>query len=196
MRRTPSRAGTRSVRSVYRVVVALAVLVAVAGTGVGFWLRHERAVHAAPVGSATLGGLTATTARASWVVMEDHEMDSQDGYQMPAQMMPGAPQGNDMRLGVNVSLTNTGGEARSFDLGTEFTLSGGRTDGHLALESDTFGGLPRLAAHSQVDGVLYFDTPMPGQADPPLYLTWRRDGGQQRLLVDLPGTTPDHHSHG
>ena len=194
----PASAATRSVRPVYRVVVAVAVLVAVAGTGVGYWLRHERLLHAVPASSAALGGLTATTGLASWVVMEDHDMasDQDDGYQMPAQMMPGAPQGDDMRLGVRMTLTNTGTEARLFDLATEFTLTGGRTDGHLALESDTFGGLPRLAAHSQVDGVLYFDTPTPAPADPSLFLIWRRDGGQQRLLVDLSGNSPDHHSHG
>ncbi|MFG2044488.1 hypothetical protein [Dactylosporangium sp. NPDC048998] len=193
MRRAPTRAASRSVRPMYRAVVAVAVFVAVAGTGVGFWLRGEGA---APVASATLGGLTATIGHASWVVMQNHEMDGQDGYQMPAQMMPGAPEGDDMRLGVKLSLTNPGAGARLFDLGTEFTLGGGRTDGHLAPQADTFGGLPRLTAHSQVDGVLYFDTPMPSQADPPLFLNWRRDGGQHRLLVDLRGTAPDHHSHG
>jgi hypothetical protein len=197
MRRTArrTRGKGRLVRAVHYGVVLVAVLVAVAGIGV--WVRHQRAVAAVPVRSAALGGLTATTAQAGWVPMADHDMGSQDGYQMPAQMMPGAPEGDDMRLGVKLTLTNSGGEVRGFDLDTEFSLGGGRTGGGRTPHSDTFGGLPRLAPGTQVDGLLYFDTKVPGPADPPLYLTWRRDGSEQRLAVDLKGgTAPEHQHHG
>jgi hypothetical protein len=190
-----TRGESRLTRGVYYGVAFVAVLVAVAG--IGMWIRDQRAVAAVPVRTAALGGLTATTAQAGWVSMEDHDMGDKDGYQMPAQMMPGAPEGDDMRLGVKLTLTNTGNEVRRFDLAAEFSLGGGRTGGSRPPHSDTFGGLPRLAPGSRVDGVLYFDTKVPGSSDPPLYLTWQRDHGEQRLVIDLGGAkTPDHHQHG
>jgi hypothetical protein len=117
--------------------------------------------------------------------MDGHNMDNQGGYQMPAQMMPGAPAGDDMRFGIPLSLVNTSGEVRQFTLAEEFFLAGGRNDTPRALHSDTFGRLSRLGAGSAVDGVLYFDTVVPAAGDPPLLLEWRRDGDTTRMAIPL-----------
>jgi hypothetical protein len=128
--------------------------------------------------------------------MDGHDMNSQGGYQMPAQMMPGAPVGDDMRLGVPLTLVNTSEDARQFNLLDEFFLAGGRNKAARPLHSDTFGQLARLAPGSAVDGVLYFDTEVPSPSDPPLYLGWRRDGAEARIAVPLMGDRPDHEQHG
>lgn len=127
--------------------------------------------------------------------MDGHDMDNQGGYQMPAQMMPGAPVGDDMRLGVPLTLVNTDRQPRQFNLVEEFSLGGGRNETIRRLHSDTFGRLSRLSPGSAVDGVLYFDTVVPDSADPPLYLMWRRDGETIRLAIPLTGAAPDH-EHG
>jgi hypothetical protein len=128
--------------------------------------------------------------------MDGHNMDNQGGYQMPAQMMPGAPVGDDMRFGVPLSLVNTSGDVRRFNLAEEFFLRGGRTEEPRALHSDTIGQLTRLGPGNGVDGVLYFDTVVPDAGDPPLYLEWRRDGDTTRLAIPLmAGGAPDHGGH-
>jgi hypothetical protein len=125
--------------------------------------------------------------------MDGHNMDNQGGYQMPAQMMPGAPVGDDMRFRVPLTLVNTSGQPRQFILANEFFLRGGRLDRPRTLHSDTFGRLNRLGPGSAVDGVLYFDTVVPDSNDPPLYLEWRRDGGSTALAIPLmAGGAPDH----
>jgi hypothetical protein len=130
------------------------------------------------------------------MMMDGHDMGSQGGYQMPAQMMPGAPAGDDMRFGVPLSLVNTSGDARRFNLAEEFFLRGGRTGQPRALHSDTFGQLNRLAPGSAVDGVMYFDTVVPDAGDPPLYLEWRRDGDTTMLAIPmLANGAPDHGGH-
>jgi hypothetical protein len=124
--------------------------------------------------------------------MDSHNMDNQGGYQMPAQMMPGAPTGDDMRLGVPLTLVNTGDSVRQFNLGDEFLLGGGRNEEPRSLHSDTFGQLARLAPGSAVDGVLYFDTIVPGSDDPPLYLQWKRDGRTMLISIPMAGQAPQH----
>jgi hypothetical protein len=125
--------------------------------------------------------------------MDGHDQNGQGGYQMPAQMMPGAPVGDDMRFGVPLTLVNTSADMRRFSLAEEFFLRGGRTDDARAMHSDTFGKLNRLNPGSAVDGVLYFDTVVPGAGDPPLYLEWRRDGDTTRLAIPLlTGDLPGH----
>lgn len=124
--------------------------------------------------------------------MDSHDMDKQGGYQMPAQMMPGAPAGDDMRLGVPLTLVNTGKDMREFNLVAEFSLSGGVDDAPRPLHSDTFGPLPRLSPGSAVNGILYFDTIVPDGGDPPLYVQWKRDGTTIHLAIPMAGA-PDHH---
>lgn len=126
--------------------------------------------------------------------MDSHDTDDQGGYQMPAQMMPGAPVGNDMRLGVPLTLENTSRDVRQFNLADEFSLVGGLNDAPRPLQADTFGRLPRLTPGSAVDGVLYFDTVVPDSNDPPLYLEWNRAGHTVRLAIPLAGADHDHGS--
>ena len=109
----------------------------------GSWLRDRTARPDLPP-SAEVDGLAIDLRDAGWVPMDAHAMDSQGGYQMPAQMMPGAPAGDEMRLGIAVTLLNTDVEVREFNLGEEFVLVGGVIDGTVRLHSDTFGLLRRL----------------------------------------------------
>lgn len=123
----------------------------------------------------------------------DSHADNQGGYQMPAQMMPGAPVGDDMRFGVPLTLVNTSDDVREFNLAGEFFLSGGRLDTPRVPHSDTFGKLTRLSPGSAVDGVIYFDTTVPGSTDPPLVLQWRRAGDAVALAIPmLAGKAPEH----
>jgi len=56
--------------------------------------------------------------------------------------------------------------------------------------------LTRLGPGSAVDGVIYFDTVVPGAGDPPLYLEWRRDGDTAQIAIPLlAGGAPDHGGH-
>lgn len=174
-------------------VVVIALLLAVTGTVL--WQQRQAAAGSGPVATATLGGLTATPRKASWAQMENHQTDMKDGYQMPSQMMPGAPEGDDMRLGVPITLSNTTGGVEEFTLTKEFFLGGGRTGKPHPLHSDTLGTLPRLGPDSAVRGVLYFDIKVPEKGDPPLYLMWKRDGEEVRMTVAVSGAKPAH-GHG
>lgn len=191
-----SVSATRPARRIPRawlLIAAAALLMTVLGAG---WQARQRAVEeGGAAGSATLGGLTAQLHEAGWLGMDGHQMgdDNQGGFQMPAQMMPGAPTGDNMRFGVPVTLVNTGTQARRFTIAEEFSLGGGRNEAPVGLHSDTFGQLSRLSPGSAVDGVLYFDTVVPDDTDEPLYLLWTRDGETVRLAIPLlDGGMPDH----
>lgn len=114
---------------------------------------------------------------------------------MPDQMMPGAPSGDEIRLGLTLTLTNTDSRAHGFNLADEFWLVGGRASEPLPVSADTIGALPRLGPGAAVDGVLYFDTEAPAEGDPPLYLLWRREGDTVRIPVPLTDDPPEH-EHG
>lgn len=172
-------------------LAAVVLLLAAAGTG----LLVQRRSAAPTDHSATLGGLSVRLDDAGWLSM-DHSMDNQGGYQMPAQMMPGAPVDDEMRFGVPLTLVNTDGEVRRFNLAQEFLLRGGGVEVPQAPHSDTFGRLTRLDPGSAVAGILYFDTVVPGPDDPPLYLEWRREGDTTQIAIPLPaGGAADHGGH-
>ncbi len=189
--RMPAARAGAAVRGSWLVIAVVAMVGAVAG---GVLVVRDWATPAPLSAAATLGGLTAQLHDAGWLSMESHQATDQGGYQMPAQMMPGAPAGDDMRLGVPLTLVNTGGKARGFELAEEFFLGGGRNDVPRELHSDTFGQLPRLGPGSAVDGVLYFDTTVPGAADPPMYLLWKRAGTSVQLAI--PRISEISHDHG
>lgn len=188
----PARTGA-AVRALCVVVVVAAVALAATGTVL---LRERQAQAAAkPAATATLGGLKAAPGRAGWAAMANHDMDMKNGYQMPSAMMPGAPEGDEMRLGVPITLTNTTGKTRTFDLGREFRLGGGGLKAPRTMHSDNLGELPRLNPGNAVQGFLYFDIKVPAAGDPPLHLLWQRDGDEQRLTVRMIGSKPAH-EHG
>jgi hypothetical protein len=154
--------------------------------------RFDPQEESAP-GTVTLSGITTKVSRADWYAMDSHSMDQQGGYQMPAQMMPGAPADGEARLGVRLTLHNTSRQARQFNPIEEFLLLGG-TNSPRAPHSDTFGRLTRLNPGIAVDGTVYFDTRVPAAGDPPLSLRWVR-GGEEVVLAISIGDAPDGH-HG
>jgi hypothetical protein len=190
--RTASSSGEVKVLRAWLAFGVTAFLLAALGTGL--MIRNRSGAPADY--SETLGGLSVQLHNAGWLTMDGHDMGAQGGYQMPAQMMPGAPAGDDMRFGVPLTLINTSGGDRRFNTAEEFFLRGGPSGDTVAPHSDTFGRLGRLSPGSAVDGVLYFDTTVPDAGDPPLYLEWRRDGDTTRLAIPLmAGGQPQHGDH-
>jgi hypothetical protein len=176
------------------IVLGVALAAIVAGSiALGAQLRSSRPPAPAQAG---LHGLLATLSTAGWVPMEAHTMDQGGGFQMPAQMMPGAPVGDQMRLGIPLTLLNTDGGEQRFDLAAEFFLVGGASAQPVALHSDTFGELSRLAPGSAVNGVLYFDLVVPAPTDPPLKLRWVREADAVEIPVPMTGSAPAPHEHG
>lgn len=196
-------------------VTAAAVAVGVAGVVVAAGLvLPESAAPAVAVGVAEVGGLAATVGGATWADMKDMQAgmvpmptgpqppaspgsigvppvpSAGPGYQMP--QMPGMPPEGQARLTVPVTLRNTGGQVRTFDLPAEFVLRGGRDDKPRSLYADTIGELPRLAPGTAVSGALYFDLEPPKAGDPPLYLVWTRAGESVRLAVSPTGVAVPH----
>jgi hypothetical protein len=181
-------ADDRRVRVVLAVVVIAALALAVVGA-----VQLVRLWSLPAPGTATLGGLTAQVRRAGWVPLEAHSMDQQGGYAMPAQMMPGAPAHEDMRLGVQLTFVNTDSQPVRFDVGDEFRIIGGAERAPREMHSDTLGNLSRLAPGAAVDGTLYFDIKVPSGADAPLRLEWTRDDDTIRIPVPLNSTPTPHH---
>lgn len=147
-----------------------------------------------PDQTATLDGITVDVQESEWAVM-NHTTDSQGGYQMPDQMMPGAPTGDDMRLGVHVTLTNRESRTVTFSLVDEFSMSGGHEPEPHPLSADTVGTLNRLSPGTALQGILYFDVEVPNVENPQLpqlYLQWSRGGDAIRIPVELPGELPEH----
>lgn len=179
----------RGVRRATLLAAAVLTLLSIAG--------YSWRWHAGPgvgnVTEATLDGLTVTVFSAGWVEMG--HVTTGPGFTMPDQMMPGAPSGDEVRLGVGITLSNTDSSTRVFSLAEEFTLIGGELREPLPLSADTVGGLPRLAPGASVKGVLYFDLAVPADDDPPLILQWVRDGDAVRIPVPVPEEAPSH-GHG
>jgi hypothetical protein len=176
-------------RRVRAAVLVVALAFALAG-GVQLVRRWT-----APIpGVVTIGGLSAQVHRAGWVPMEAHSMDGKSGYAMPAQMMPGAPAHEDMRLGVQLTLVNTDSAPIRFDALREFSIIGGAERAPRGMHSDTLGMLSRLGPGAAVDGTFYFDVKAPSGADAPLRLQWTRDGETVRIEVPL-GDAPEPHPH-
>src|SRR5574341_1939174 len=94
------------------VVAVVAALVAglVGVVFLGLMLRERNAA----TGAVSAGGLTLQVQSAQWV---DMEHSGQNGFQMPQQMMPGAPSPGQERLAVEVALSNRSGGDTQF-LGT------------------------------------------------------------------------------
>jgi len=151
---------------------------------------------AAAVDQATVDSLTARVAKAGWTAM-DHDMAGDaTGYQMPPAMMPGMPDGDDQRLSVSVTVTNTSDETRPLRPDKEFVLRAGKDGKPLTAHSDTFGDLPRLAPHNAVTGILFFDLPPAELTGAPAWLEWTHDGTAYRLTIPMDGVNaPPSHSH-
>jgi hypothetical protein len=176
-------------------VAAVAALLTITSLGLLAWQR----LSAAPVAtgtSATVDGVTAEVREAGWVAFDmGHVMDGQGGFMMPDQMMPDAPSGDQVRLGITVTLENTNSGTREFNLIEEFTIIGGASAEPQPVSADTIGALSRLGPGAAIDGILYFDIPVPDPRDPPLYLRWHRGGDTVLVEVPLTDDAPEH-EHG
>lgn len=175
------------------VLVAVSVtLMSVVALG-QLWLTGSTATAAGQV--ATMDGLTVEVLGAEWAAM-DHVEDGRGGFLMPDQMMPGAPTGNQVRLGVKVTLSNTQARTSQFSLVDEFTVTGGLGPEPLPLAADTVGHLNRLGPGTAVNATLYFDVETAADEDlPPLYLTWSRGRDTILIQVPVPGEAPPAHDH-
>lgn len=182
------RAGTRG-----GIAAASVAVLTVASLGVLAWQRLS-GTPVAPGATATLGGITTEVREAGWVPL-DHVHDGEGGFLMPDEMMPGAPTGEQVRLGVTLTLSNTDSGTHRFSIAEEFAVTGGVVTEPQPVRADNIGVLPRLAPGAAVDGTIYFDIEVPGEDDPPLYLQWTRDGDTTRIAVPLDEDAPEH-EHG
>lgn len=173
------------------------VLVTLVSLSLLAWSRLAGPAPVADGPSATLDGITTEITGSEWAVL-NHVINEQGGYQMPGQMMPDAPEGDEVRLGLLVTLTNTRSGTEAFSLPGEFTVTGGGYDEPVPLTADTIGTMSRLGPGAAVKGTLYFDVVAPEEGEPelpPLYLRWDRGGDEIRIPVELPGEVPDHSDH-
>lgn len=142
--------------------------------------------------AANLDGATVDVRGAEWVFM-DHVDDGGGGFLMPDEMMPGAPTGDEVRLGVNVTLTNTRSRTHHFRLVDEFTMAAGEQPEPVPLSADTVGELGRLGPGSALHATLYFDVEVTDTDQlPPLYLQWTRGRDTVLIPVPTPGEAPVH----
>ncbi|HLT11987.1 MAG TPA: hypothetical protein VK028_14495 [Micromonosporaceae bacterium] len=181
--------GTRAVRRATLVVAAVLTMLSIGGYAWRWLAGPDTAAGA----EATLDGLTVTVFSAGWVEMG--HVTTGPGFTMPDQMMPGAPSGDEVRLGIGITLSNTDSRTRGFNVPEEFALVGGELREPLPMSADTIGTLPRLAPGASVRGVLYFDLAVPADDDPPLRLQWVRGGDAVRIPVPVPNEAPSH-GHG
>jgi hypothetical protein len=176
------------------------VIVTVAALGAAiFGVTRLFAAPAAtePAGqNATIEGLTTSVITAVWSKM-DHDMAADaPGYQMPPQMMPGMPEQGKERLVVSVTVINTTDGTRPIGLSDEFALRVGEGGQRVTPHSDTFGDLPRLAAHNAVTGELFFDLAREDLARSPGWLEWTHKGTTTRLAIPLDGAAAEpKHQH-
>ncbi|HLV58109.1 MAG TPA: hypothetical protein VKY81_04460 [Natronosporangium sp.] len=164
-------------------VASLAVL------GWGWWSGST--VTAAGPG-ATVDGVAVDVRQTNWAPL-DHVMDDAGGFLMPSQMMPGAPTGGQVRLGVTVTLRNTTSGTRELRLVEDFALVAGPDSEPVPLAADTIGGIGRIGPGTALNGILYFDVPVPADGElPPLYLRWTRGDDTVLIPVPVPGEAPTH----
>lgn len=179
--RTTALAGALSVLTVASLVVL----------GWGWW-SGSTVTAAGP--SATVDGVAVDVRQTNWAPL-DHVMNDAGGFLMPSQMMPGAPTGGEVRLGVNVTLRNTTSGTQEFHLFEDFTLLAGRDSEPIPLAADTIGEVGRVAPGSAVNGILYFDVLVPDDELPPLYLRWTRGDDTVLIPVPEPGEEAPGHVH-
>jgi hypothetical protein len=175
-------------------VLAAAAVLTITSLGFLAWQR----LSAEPVvgTTANLDGVTTEVREAGWVGFDmGHVMDGQGGFMMPDQMMPDAPSGDQVRLGVTVTLQNTNAGTREFNLIEEFSITGGVEPEPRTISADTIGTFSRLGPGAAIDGILYFDIAVPEPGDPPLYLRWNRGGDTVLIEVPLTEDAPAH-QHG
>jgi uncharacterized protein DUF4352 len=145
-----------------------------------------------PVQVGSLDSLTAEVTVAGWVDMDHNMSANAPGYQMPPAMMPGMPDQGEERMSVTVTVTNTSDQTRPLHPANEFTLRAAKGDRKWTEHSDDFGELPRLAPHSAVTGVIFFDLPPADVSDSPMWIEWSHSGDSASLSVPLNGAVPNH----
>lgn len=163
------------------IAVVVAVASGVAGLGLAFTGEAEPRVTGS-VGRA--GDLTLAVDRGNWVA---HEMDMGASPQMA---MEGMPPDGFRRLHLEVALTNSGAEDRSFGPDQFRVRSDGRA-WRLASSSFVTGA---LSPGQAMAGDLFFDVPA-AAADAELALSWTPPGRRLLLLLDDALGTAGHRHH-
>src|SRR5690606_9074759 len=129
-----ARFGVAMMPGLRRATVVATVALSLLSGAVFAWQRSTQpAAATGPV--ASLDGLTVELTAAGWVEMG--HVTTGPGFTMPDQMMPGAPSGGEIRLGISITLSNTDSVARQFNLAEEFMLVGGSLAQPLPLSADT-----------------------------------------------------------
>jgi hypothetical protein len=176
---------------VQATVVAVAVLIAAVGVGVLALMLRERTI--APAEEVTLGGLSLRVVRASWEQGEDEGQPAQ-GFQMPPQMMPGAPAPGDQRLKMDVALANRSRNPKTLDA-EEFRIQipGGAS---WPVKVDSIG-TKLLNPGLGLDGALHFDLPLSKipKGIQALNLLWERGGHGVRIAVPVGDAPPSGGHH-
>lgn len=155
------------------------------------WLTGSTVTAAGP--TATMDGVTVDVTASEWAPM-DHLEDG--GFVMPSQMMPGAPDNGEARLGVRVTFSNPTSGARNLSLADDFEITGDALAEPVPLSADTVGEVSRLVPTSALNAVLYFDLALP-EDEPPssLYLKWTSGRDTVLIPVPLPGGDVPVHQH-
>jgi hypothetical protein len=189
----------RSIRSapdrLATTTIAMVVAVAVLSAAVGVWMLtlmlRERVAASNEI---SLGGLSLQVLGGTWQKAEDEgQQQETEGFQMPPQMMPGAPAPGDQRLEVRVALGNRGDSLEAVRA-EEFSILIPAV-GSWPVKVDSLG-IDRLRPGLAINGALQFDLPsakIPKDLQE-VTLVWAREGGQVQVPVRV-GQAPADAGH-
>ena len=143
-------------------------------------------------GELVAGDLTLQLQASGWITHDDVGGPTpgavQNGFQMPASMMPGMPEHGTHRLYLEVVVSDLGSNGTSFAPG-DFWVRSGNTTWPLNRPATFAPGTLQPGQARSFD--LLFDVP---EAVSRLDLVWNHDGQAQSLAVDSP--PPPAHTHG
>jgi hypothetical protein len=206
-----------SLRALLRVpnlVVGVAVIAALAGSGLALGLASAEPVVTAG-NEARSGELSLWVMSSEWLEHDHgkhtHDDDEGDddhgdgvdpnevpdgsitdvvqGFQMPGSMSPGTPDEGFQRLQVNVTMNNRGRSDRRVAT-DDFALIGKNGSSWTPLTGGTFVPMTVPPEHA-FSTIVVFDVPS-SEIDDDLYVEWNWSGTRTRLTI----TETDGHDHG
>jgi hypothetical protein len=189
-RSAPTRPASRR-RRAGGAAAAVAVSAAAALSVVGLVLLLVMLGGRPTPAEAVVGGVALRVQEAGWLQMDHADGGGGSGFQMPAAMMPGAPEAGHERLRVQVTLANRGDGPWRVRGGT-FRLEDA-AGASWPLQGQSIG-VDQLPPGLAVSGSLQFDVPTErarAGAGGGFRLVWERDGKVAELAVPI-GAAPDH----